>query len=90
MTRRIWVPGLRATGYLSGTKLESGAKVVKGQDGRVSVSASTQGTGDAVGAETGVPPTRPGGGGLLAATASVTTGERPATAEEWDRRGTRG
>ena len=57
------VPGLRAIGYLSETKLESGgAKVGSGQKARL-------------------------GGGALTSSASVSTGERPATAEEWDRKG---
>ena len=68
------VPGLAATGYLSGTKIESGgAQVASDSKGSsVTASAGTQ---------------APAKGGLVAS-ASVTTGTAPATAEEWDRRGT--
>ena len=66
---RELVPGLRATGYLSETKLESSGKIASVPKGR--------GAG---------PP--PEGGGMLEASATVTTGARPmATLEEWDRRG---
>jgi HlyD family secretion protein len=75
------VPGLRATGYLSETKLESSARIASNAKGRPSLSVAAS-TGSEAAPE---PPVKGGG---LAATASVTTGERPATAEEWDRRGT--
>jgi HlyD family secretion protein len=68
------VPGLRATGYLSETKLESSSKVAKGNK-------ATLGTAADAGSS------RPEEPVLLASTASVTTGARPASAEEWDRRG---
>jgi multidrug efflux pump subunit AcrA (membrane-fusion protein) len=68
---RELVPGLRATGYLSETKLESSSKVARSK-GALGPPAVVESSGGSV---------------LLAATASVTTGARPATAEEWDRRG---
>jgi HlyD family secretion protein len=71
---RELVPGLRATGYLSETKLDSSSK-----------SASSKGASSPAGGAAG--PSGQGGAVLLAATASVTTGARPATAEEWDRKG---
>jgi HlyD family secretion protein len=77
------VPGLRATGYLSETKLESSAKVGSGKKGGLNVTAGASAPIPA--GEEAAPPAKGGGG--LAASASVTTGERPATAEEWDRRG---
>lgn len=64
---RELVPGLRATGYLSETNLESSSRV----------SNTAKRPSPASGA----------GRSFLAATASVTTGARPDTAEEWDRRG---
>lgn len=79
---RELVPGLRATGYLSETKLESSrARVASDPKGRSSVTASASTAAEAA----SEPPKK---GGALAASASVTTGDRPATAEEWDRRGT--
>jgi HlyD family secretion protein len=42
---------------------------------------------DRAGGPPAVPAARQGGGGSLDASASVTTGARPQTAEEWDRRG---
>lgn len=84
---RELVPGLRATGYLSQTKLESAAKLGTGEKGHLGaavsdgspVSGSTEGGAAA-------DPDRPKMGGSLTATVSVTAGEQPATAEEWDRR----
>jgi HlyD family secretion protein len=71
---RELVPGLRATGYLSETNLESSARVSDGRKGRSpAASASTA-------------PAATGRGSLVA-TASVTTGTRKESAEEWDRRG---
>jgi HlyD family secretion protein len=83
---RELVPGLRATGYLSETKLESSAKVASNTMGGSSVTASAEASTPA---PTGGQREAPGkGAGALAATSSVTTGTPPATAEEWDRRGT--
>jgi HlyD family secretion protein len=67
---RELVPGLRAIGYLSETKLEASSEA-----GRRASSSTPPAAGDADAA------------GLLQATASVTTGARPETAGEWDRRG---
>jgi HlyD family secretion protein len=81
------VPGLRATGYLSETKLEAsveGGKVqVDTGTGRTTTGAASPGT------QRPVAPTSPKGGvGPLEATASLSTGARPQSPEEWDRRGT--
>jgi HlyD family secretion protein len=73
------VPGLRATGYLSETKLESGAKLGSGQKGHLG-EPTGGGTVVSSGAE-GQGSTAPSGGkgGSLSATATVTTGARPAS-----------
>jgi HlyD family secretion protein len=81
---RELVPGLRATGYLSQTKLETTATVGGGQKGRLD--AGVSGAAGASG-ESGPGPGGPKPGALVA-TASVTTGALPVTAEEWDGRGT--
>jgi HlyD family secretion protein len=80
------VPGLRATGYLSETKLESTAKLGTGQKGHIgpAVSGGSPASGPQEG-EAPADPGRPKMGGSLTATVSVTTGGQPATAEEWDR-----
>jgi HlyD family secretion protein len=78
---RELVPGLRATGYLSDTKLESSGAVAKGGQNVVASTARDEPPATAP-VEDGL-----SGGGSLASTASVTTGARPATADEWDRRG---
>jgi hypothetical protein len=75
---RELVPGLRATGYLSETKLESKSKVAQDQQGKL----SSKGQG-----ESPVMPTAPAGGGGLKSSSSATMGARPETPEEWDRRG---
>jgi len=72
---RELVPGLRATGHLSETNLESSARVSGGGKGR-SPSTTPATAAPLVTAR-----------GSLQATASVTTGARRGTAEEWDRRG---
>ena len=81
------VPGLRATGYLSETKLESTAKLGSGQKGHLGAAGSdgspVPGSKER---EVAADPARPKMGGSLTATVSVTSGGRPATAEEWDRR----
>jgi HlyD family secretion protein len=81
------VPGLRATGYLSETKLESTAKLGSGQKGHLgeAVSGGSPVSGSREG-EAAADSDRPKMGGSLTATVSVTTGGRPATADEWDRR----
>jgi len=73
------VPGLRATGYLSETKLESSAKLSNQKGAAVSAMATA----------TAAPPPGPPakGGSGLASSSSVTTGTVPTTAEEWDRKG---
>jgi HlyD family secretion protein len=76
------VPGLRATGYLSETKLESTAKGGSGQKGHLNAPASAPEGGAAPPAGTGqeaTAPTAGKGGGSLSATASVTTGPHPAS-----------
>lgn len=70
---RELVPGLRATGYLSETNLESSARVTEGRKGATPAPAATTGAASARGS--------------LQASASLTTGARRETAEEWDRRG---
>jgi len=83
---RELVPGLRATGYLSETKLESSsAKIASSPKGRSSLSATAEGPGPAPGEGKAASPSK--GGGALAASSSVTTGAPAGTAEEWDRRG---
>ena len=85
------VPNLRATGYLSETKLESTAKGGSGQKGHLNatVVASEGATASRAGqGPEATAPTGKKGGGSLSATASVTTGGRPGSAEEWDRQGT--
>jgi hypothetical protein len=72
------VPGLRAIGYLSETKLEASSEAGKGGQPATGRAASSPGPQAAV--------TSSGGSGLEASS-SVTTGARPETAEEWDRRG---
>jgi multidrug efflux pump subunit AcrA (membrane-fusion protein) len=79
------VPGLRAIGHLSKTKLETSSEVgiarkraAPPADGRAAVKAP-QGSA--------APPPPRVGGDALEASASVTTAPRPATAEEWDRWG---
>lgn len=78
------VPGLRATGYLSETKLESTARVGTGQKGHLGASPggdATSGSGDGGKAtDTGGTGGAGGSGGnSLSATATVTTGQPPAT-----------
>jgi HlyD family secretion protein len=75
------VPGLRATGYLSETKLESSVAVARTQKGSLETAAATPRP------STPSPAQGKGGLGSLEATASVTTGVPPTTAQEWDRKG---
>jgi HlyD family secretion protein len=79
---RELVPGLRAIGYLSETKLEASSERGKAPKGNLSTPVTASAT-----ASTSAPPARQGGGGSLEASVSVTTGARPETVEEWDRRG---
>jgi HlyD family secretion protein len=72
------VPGLRATGYLSETKLESTAKGGTGQKGHLGEAPSGSGTVTSSGGEATAPPGEKGGSSL-SATATVTTGPRPAS-----------
>ena len=73
------VPGLRATGYLSETKLESGAKLGSGQKGHLGTTVAggaTEAPPGAAGQDT-APAGGAKAGGSLSATASVTSGPRP-------------
>jgi HlyD family secretion protein len=83
---RELVPGLRATGYLSETKLEGKANVASNPRGGGSSMSATAGDAAATPGK-GTPAPPPKGGGALAASATVTTGAPPASSEEWDRRG---
>jgi HlyD family secretion protein len=78
---RELVPGLRATGYLSETKLESSSKVTKGQTGGLTATSRTADGSPAPPAPTGQ------GGSSLSAKASFASGARPETAQEWERQG---
>lgn len=91
---RDLVPGLRVIGYLSETKLEASAEEGKApKDRPAAPSATIPGTRAALrtpdaGSTTEPAARRPDEGrSALQATASVTTGATPRSAEEWDRRG---
>jgi HlyD family secretion protein len=82
------VPGLRATGYLSETKLESTAKVGIGQKGHLGAPVNGPGPATGPGESEAAADAGPAkAGGSLTAIATVTSGARPVTAEEWDRKG---
>lgn len=91
---RDLVPGLRVIGYLSETKLEASAEEGRVAKGRAaSPPATATETRAALRTPDAGPKTGPGtkpqgeGRGALEASASVTTGTPPKSAEDWDRRG---
>jgi HlyD family secretion protein len=80
---RELVPGLRAIGYLSETKLEASSEV-GGQKGSRPVPVGAREPGSSSGGGDAAPGAAVGS---LEASVSVTTSARPTTAGEWDRRG---